>query len=132
MYVTARAVTDGRGRTISGGDIYGLLKTVDLSGTKVPIWREDPESWLNGFTVGQVLDLSDMDRKILRYEKLSWVFKYNQICYHLKYNGVDMSLPCSVCAYPRRLKVIIVGNKEYRARGCIIHERDYQEESNDL
>jgi len=123
MHVTARAVTDGRGRTISGGDIYGLLKTVDLTGTKIKIWKESPEKWLNGFTISQILDLSDMDRGLLKYFRMPWIFKYNQICYHLKYRGVDMNQRCSVCMLPERLRVVLTDSMEYRARGCIIHER---------
>lgn len=126
MYVTAQAVTDSRGRTISGGEIYGLLKTVDLTGTKVKIWSETPEKWLNGFTISQILDLSDMDRGLLKRIRMPWLFKYNQICYHLKYSGVDINTRCSICVLPERLKIVLTDKTEYRSRGCIIHERRAQ------
>jgi len=119
VYISAAQVTNGQGYTIRGID-YHNLQTVDVTGVKLDIWKEQPEVWEN-YTIGKILWLGEQDTVYLRSRSLIWIRKYHALAFYLKdkYSTFEHVR----IAKNFRCRVIKCAGFEYRVRGCVIHCR---------
>ena len=107
MYITAQAVTNEQGHTLSGGlDLHGL-KTVDLLARRETIWKSRVTEW-EYLTLNEILNGG------------SWLIKYNALAFNLSAK-FPLNKRCKIGR--RGAKSIIIDKTEYRIRNMVVHER---------
>jgi len=123
-YITARAVTNGAGYTISGYvENCGELKTIDVYGKgKKSIWEETVSDW-HLTTLNTLQHNVNAPTHVLARNGVRWLRKYSMLCSYLIRKGHDEHKDIMIAKPSHKTKAIKIGNKEFRSRGCKIYER---------